>query len=559
MYRSRALLPLVRSVEVARDDPAALFREGRVLGEPDLSVRLGERTRPEGIGAPAAPMRHGSSFRARMSSAATLASVVAGVAVAALAQAGPPYGDAPVFARIDAARAIAEDVVIDGAEGDWNGTPAFADPAGDAGGDASRDITSVSIAPLADALLVRIATSGAPFSSELAFWLYFDFMAHERLDVEIGLYPIWPDIVWTYPEGGAPSFQRVDVSELAVGGVVEARIPYTLLGAALPPAMASALAGPGARSWVRVFAFSTNGAVVDRAPAVASFRLAPTPYVHDPPLPPGGDTPFALPLPLATQQYVGQGAFGLFTHATTWAYDLNQVTSTLDPDSPSPSSDLADYLSFGEPLTAPLAGTVVSREATQPDQPPRTSDPFPPPNFVFLDVGSSVALLFSHMRQNTVPVSPTQAVAAGAALGQVGHSGSNSWPHLHLEARQWPADTPTLPLGLLEVEVGLNPGAADPWQRRMAEWPIREGFLVERAGAFCGDLDLDDALAPADAALLRSHLAGGATLGAEALARCTVIAPARPCDIRDAVVLRRALEPAPLAPGVAQVCPGVSG
>jgi hypothetical protein len=36
-----------------------------------------------------------------------------------------------------------------------------------------------------------------------------------------------------------------------------------------------------------------------------------------------------------------------------------------------------------------------------------------------------------------------------------------------------------------------------------------------------------------------------------------VIAPQRPCDIRDVAVLRRAL--APLEPGVAQVCPGVSG
>jgi hypothetical protein len=479
-----------------------------------------------------------------------------GAALASAAQAGPPYGDAPIFARIDAARAIAEDVVIDGSGTDWAGIPAFADPAGDAGGDASRDITSVSVAPLDDALLVRIATAGAPSTFDLAFWLYVDYMAHERLDLEIGLYYGWPDILWRYPEGGSPSSVAVDVSELAIAGVVEARIPYTTLAANLPPEMAAALNGPSARSWLRVWAFTRNGGVVDRASAVGSFRLLPTPYTLDPALPPGGSTPFALPLPLAAQQYVGQGAFGLTSHASTWAYDLNQVTATLDPDAPSPSANLDDYLSFGEPISAPLAGTVVSRESTQADQPPRTTNPFPPPNFVFMDVGSSTALLFSHMRQGTVPVNPAQSVAAGASLGQVGHSGSNSWPHLHIEARQWPADTPTLPLGLSEVEVGLNPGAGDPWQRRMLLWPIREGFLVERAGAFCGDLDLDETLAAADVALLRGHLAGG-VLGAEALARCTVIAPQRPCDIRDVAVLRRAL--APLEPGVAQVCPGVSG
>jgi hypothetical protein len=482
------------------------------------------------------------------------------LAAPALANAGPPYGDAPIFARIEAARAIAEDVTIDGADGDWNGIPSFADPSADAGGDASRDITSVSIAPLDDALLVRITTAGAPSTSDLAFWLYVDFMAHERLDLEIGLYDGWPDILWTYPEGEAPTFQAVDVSELEIGGVVEARIPYATLAANLPPAMAAALTGPGARSWLRVFAFTRNGGVVDRGPAVGSFRLIATPYTLDPVLPEGGDTPFALPLPLAAQQYVGQGAFGLTSHATTWAYDLNQVTPELDPDQPSPSPNLGDYLSFGEPLTSPLAGTVVSREATQPDQPPRTFNSFPPPNFVYLDVGSNVGLLFSHLRQSTVPVNPFDVVAAGALLGEVGHSGSNTWPHLHLEARQRPADapTPTLPLGFSEVEVGLNPGAADPWQRRIAVWPIREGFVIERAGAFCGDLDEDEVLAAADVAQLRGHLAG-APLGAPALARCTVIAPVRPCDVLDAVVLRRALAPGPLAPGVAQVCPGVSG
>jgi hypothetical protein len=404
--------------------------------------------------------------------------IVICVASAAVARAD----DSATFALIDAVRAEAAGVAIDGSGADWSGIPAFPDPSGDAGGDASRDITSVSIAPTDTALLVRIATAGAPSTQDLAFWLDVDFMSQQPLDFQLGLYLGFPDILWVYPEGQAAAFQNWDQAVTVVGSVVEVRIPYALLDAVLPPAMQGRLTGASARSWVRVMPFTLNvftDTRVDDGAAVASYRLIPTPYTLDPPLPAGAEDPVRVRSPLAGRWYVGQGAFGLGSHAGYWGYDLNLVDNALHEDVPHPSTVLSEHLSFGEPITAPAAGTVFSLENDEPDLPPRTFGPVPsPPNFVFLEIPGDVGLLFSHLQQGSIPLAPSQAVAKGAAIGNVGHSGSTSWPHLHFEAQDIANGFASRPLAIANAEVRLNPVANDPWLRVLPSWGIREGFLV---------------------------------------------------------------------------------
>src|SRR5262249_32247494 len=161
----------------------------------------------------------------------------------------------PVFAKIEALRPVAAALTIDGDGADWGAIPSLPDPAGDAGGDGSRDITGLAIAPLADSLAVRITTAAPPSTYPPSFWLYVDDVAAERVDLEIGLYPGFDDIVWTYPEGGTPTFHNFHDSELAIGNVVEARIPYAALQAAFPAGM-PLLTDPNARSYLRVTAFT---------------------------------------------------------------------------------------------------------------------------------------------------------------------------------------------------------------------------------------------------------------------------------------------------------------
>ena len=108
----------------------------------------------------------------------------------------------------------------------------------------------------------------------------------------------------------------------------------------------------------------------------ASFRLVTTPYALDPPLPPGGDPYTALPNPLPGLWYVGQGAFTHFgSHATYWGYDLHKTDNALHPETPIGSGNLADNFSFGQPILAPVAGTVYSLANDKPDHPPYDYSP----------------------------------------------------------------------------------------------------------------------------------------------------------------------------------------
>ncbi|HXZ86708.1 MAG TPA: M23 family metallopeptidase [Myxococcota bacterium] len=487
------------------------------------------------------------------------------LAPAAPPRAAPPaYGDQATFERIEALRPVAAAIAIDGSDADWAGIPALADPAGDAGSFADRDITSVSIAPLDDALLVRIATAAPPASDGVVFWLEIDYRGEKALDLQIGLYPGFPDILWTYPENAAAAFQYWSDSQLAIGNVVEARIPYAALAPALPTEMASALSGPSARGWVRVRVFSVGPddpfPEVDEAFA-ASYRLVQTPFALDPPRPAPGGAAVPLAMPLDALWMIVQGPFTQGSHAGSWAWDLGQVDAALHESQPDPSTLNTDYYAFGQPVHAPLAGPVRFARGSEPDQPPRTD---PPPgalaNLVQIDAPGNRSVSLYHLQQGSVLVSAGANVSEGQLVGRVGNSvNAFSWPHLHLQAEAPAGGTDTQPIALREVEVQLNPGDADPWERRLASWEPREGMLVRPARALCGDLNVDRALDAADAALYRAVLVGGATLSPAGAARCSVIGSAHACSLVDSVVVRRSLAVPPAAPAIAQVCSAALG
>lgn len=84
----------------------------------------------------------------------------------------------------------------------------------------------------------------------------------------------------------------------------------------------------------------------------------------------------------------------------------------------------------------------------------------------------------------------------------------------------------------------------------------RSPKAVITALAVCGDVNVNFSVDPADAALLRAHLADPVSLPLSSLAtaRCTVIPPLRPCDVLDAMVLLRALLAPLRPPGLALAC-----
>ncbi|HWE35609.1 MAG TPA: M23 family metallopeptidase [Isosphaeraceae bacterium] len=402
----------------------------------------------------------------------------------------PGKEDRAIFETIGRVKKVAGKVKIDGKRADWEGIPAFNDPKGDAGGDASRDIVKVAVAPREDDWLVMIATAGTPTRDNGAFYVEVDYFGHEPWDVQVGLL-----------RGGACFLNVYDESNLtwtmgklvpgvafAIGNVVEVRIPHRALAEALPKPMAEALSGPGARSWVRVRGLTLGrqpGQIVDQGAAAASFRLIETPYPLDPPLPRDRKASKAIAMPVEGKWYVNQGAFGLYSHRDLWGYDLRKVDDAHRAarviDREARRND--DYYAWDQPVTAPARGNVVRASNDAPDGDPRTDNTIasdPRVNEVNLDLGDRHVLWLGHLKQGSVAVAPGDRLKPGALLGAVGNSGQSSWPHLHLGL--W-RGAQTVPLAFSRVRVGLNNADSDPWARDLPRWDPREGFFVERIAA----------------------------------------------------------------------------
>ena len=101
---------------------------------------------------------------------------------------------------------------------------------------------------------------------------------------------------------------------------------------------------------------------------------------------------------------------------------------------------LSSYVSYGEPLVAVAAGTVVTTHDGNPNNPP-PDNPTPPSapelpgNRVILRVGPGVYITYAHMKPGSVRVHAGERVSRGQLLGQLGNSGNSATPHLHLQVQ----------------------------------------------------------------------------------------------------------------------------
>jgi hypothetical protein len=411
---------------------------------------------------------------------------------ALLAPAASAVNDADIHALIDTLRPVAEAIVVDGNPADWGAIPAFPDPSGDATGDATRDITSVRVAPTANALYVLIQTAGSPSTADWAFWIRFDFLGWQFNDIELAINHGGDDYLTWAPEGGCaappPDYCSAawEHATVAIGTAVEVRIPYAQLDAVLPAAMQGKLTGSGARPFVRVHPHTVDYpppnffyTEIDDGAAVGSYRLVTTPYALDSALPAGGSPFTAVANPLPGLWYIGQGGFTNGSHTGYWGYDFNRVDNAMQWESPVGSTNLADNLSFGELILAPAAGIVASVANANPDHPIGQYGPNDA-NFLWLEIPGSKGILLTHVKQGSIPFAPGASVATGVLAGRVGNSGYSGWPHLHLGADTIPGQPGgvAIPLGITNANVGLNPTANDPWRRTVPSWGIREGYFV---------------------------------------------------------------------------------
>jgi hypothetical protein len=384
--------------------------------------------------------------------------------------------DAAIYARIDALRAAAQDIKIDGRAEEWSAFLRGEDAAGDGTASAVFDITGLAIAPMADGLFVMLDTGGPISPRNDAYWLDVDVGGSFGSDFRVSLSMGGDAIAWRFNGERAMTPLSIDGMKFARGEVYEAWIPY----AGLPADLRSEATKKDARPWVRVSAASWSFVTkdwVDRGPSVASYRLVDTPYPLDAPLPATGRA-VAVGLPLDGKWLVGQAAFTTGSHHGIWAYDFYPVDDALDPMPIGEDARNEAYYGWDKPVILRDPGKVQLATADARDNPPRQDNTGLRANEVRLDLGSGVGMRLLHFRQATVAVRPGEVVATGAEVGRVGNSGYSWWPHLHLELHR-PLTGKTVPGALRNIRVGLNPAEADPWARDLSVWAVREGMFVE--------------------------------------------------------------------------------
>lgn len=410
---------------------------------------------------------------------------VVGMFMALLALPAAAQTDADVYALIDQLRPAAESITIDGDAADWAAFPIFPDTAiDDVPGDPGREILSAAVAPLDQELLLLAELAGTPLAGAV-YSVSWDFTSGPTPDVQIvldtttGLHQL---LVFD-EQANLESSAMVTGLFVGLGAThVEVAIPYSAILPSLPTRLVDALASIDHRSWIRASVLSIFTGVEDVAdygPSVGSYRLVATPYALDPPAPPGlpnaGATPFVLDLPLVGEWFLAQGPDGAFTHNGSWGHDWLPLTPDSFPSDPVSSPNNEDYPAFGQPLLAPVSGSVAVSIDIHPDNtPPNTG---PTNNRVEINPGGGFRVEMFHLEQGSALVSQGEAVASGTQVGNVGNSGNSTLPHLHLQVR----NGGTRPIAHPDVLVRLNQGASDPWQRAVALWEPRVGFHVANA------------------------------------------------------------------------------
>ena len=112
-----------------------------------------------------------------------------------------------------------------------------------------------------------------------------------------------------------------------------------------------------------------------------------------------------------------------------FAWDLIRVDEKGEPGA---EPTLAENLSFGQPVVAPAAGTVVEVRDGGEDRAPGHPGLREEANFVLMDHGAGERSRLVHLKKGSIRVRPGEHVEANQLIGEVGNSGMTDGPHLHV-------------------------------------------------------------------------------------------------------------------------------
>jgi murein DD-endopeptidase MepM/ murein hydrolase activator NlpD len=180
--------------------------------------------------------------------------------------------------------------------------------------------------------------------------------------------------------------------------------------------------------------------------------------------------PGSLPLtpPFHGEWQVYQGVDGAHTHRGPWRHALDFFIAEEGKSYRNDGAQLSDYLCFGLPVLAPIAGEVVVVRDGLPDNPPGHADTKENwGNHVVIRAADGSHAWLAHLRQGSVSVTAGNWVRAGDALGTCGNSGRSPQPHLHVHVQAGiAAGAATLPFHLDNVlRRAVSPAPTFPRRR----------------------------------------------------------------------------------------------
>ncbi len=149
---------------------------------------------------------------------------------------------------------------------------------------------------------------------------------------------------------------------------------------------------------------------------------------------------------------VTQAFDGALSHRGAWRHALDfEVHDSGDlPHARGTGMRIEDFYTFGVPVCAPGAGTVLRAVTDVADNLPGACNfAHNWGNHVVLQLDCGTCITLAHFREQGIRVAVGQRVAAGEVLGECGSSGRSPVPHIHLQAQAGAnPSAPTVPFRL---------------------------------------------------------------------------------------------------------------
>ncbi|MCW5823950.1 MAG: urea transporter [Cyanobacteria bacterium TGS_CYA1] len=141
----------------------------------------------------------------------------------------------------------------------------------------------------------------------------------------------------------------------------------------------------------------------------------------------------AVRLPVSGIWSVYQGFGGKHTHQKEWHYSIDLFKLEEERSFDNDGTKVTDYHCFGQPVLAPVYGTVVDFCNHHKDNIPGEVDLANNwGNYIIIQLDTSGYLVLAHLQENSVRINKYDRVVPGQELALCGNSGRSPQPHLHM-------------------------------------------------------------------------------------------------------------------------------